>query len=74
MNRIALWHQCRYGNHFGSWADENVPCPVCGITEEMPKVRYLYDDLTPLNLLEGNLVNRDTYPELHETWTGGEYA
>ena len=42
-NRIALWHQCRYGNHFGSWADENIQCPACGVTEEMPKPRYLYE-------------------------------
>jgi hypothetical protein len=63
-----LWHQCAYGNHFGMWAQEPQACRVCRKVEQVPQVRYIYDkyDMPP------TLVNRDTYPELVNTWEPGQ--
>lgn len=41
---------------------------------EHPKPIYVWDAETPDADLPPTLINADTYPELHETWTGGEYA
>ena len=67
-DRIPLWHQCVMGNHFGSYADQNIQCPACGVTEEMPKPRYIYDDYD----MPPTLINRDTYPDLVNRWEPGQ--
>jgi hypothetical protein len=75
MNRIALWHNCPLGNNYGLWADEAEPCPDCGITEVMPRVRNIYTAETPLDLCEPR-GGRDKYnfEMLVETWTPGAMA
>jgi hypothetical protein len=64
MSRILVWHECRLGNNFGSYADQNVRCPDCGITEVMPTVRNIYTKETPLEMCEITRVDRDTFPML----------
>jgi hypothetical protein len=59
-NRIILWHECPVGNNFASYADENIQCPDCGVTEEMPRVRNIYTKETPLELCEPR-GGRDKY-------------
>jgi hypothetical protein len=74
MNRILLWHECRLGNNFGSYADQNVRCPDCGVTEVMPRVRNIYTAETPLDLCEITRVDRDNFPELvgyEQVYVGG---
>jgi hypothetical protein len=75
MNRIALWHNCPLGNHYGLWADEACPCPDCGITEVMPRVRNIYTAETPLEMCEPR-GGRDKYnfEMLVEPWTPGAMA
>jgi hypothetical protein len=64
VTRIALWHNCPLGNHYGLWADEAEPCPDCGVTEVMPTLRNIYTAETPLELCEITRVDRDTFPML----------
>jgi CRISPR/Cas system CSM-associated protein Csm3 (group 7 of RAMP superfamily) len=64
-----LWHNCPQGNSFGMWDDEPQACRVCRKIEQTPQVRYVYDDYD----MPPTLVNRDTFPELHEVWTGGNH-
>jgi hypothetical protein len=74
MTRILLWHECRLGNNFASYADENIQCPDCGVTEVMPMVRNIYTAETPLEMCEITRVDRDTFPMLvgyEQVYVGG---